>query len=211
MSNVEILEFRKIQESTQTPGPKCNRCFYDIIWDKPTSEQLYGPGKNRPFEMTKGTGHTCPIDQQNNYITRKGYTKDNVTNKVIWIGMTGSLPPPPPQQEQQMQFTQSAIPSSSSADRTIKLPAQPNSIIDIAAQMGGLTNSVKQLAAAYEAVAMRQNEEIAKLKTIVDEYIRHNPLESSFLELTKRMMSYLPEAELGPKTADQYKVGFEST
>ena len=59
-TQVEIIEFRKIQENVQTPGPKCNRCFFDIIWDKPTSEQLFGIGKNRPFEMTKGTGHTLP-------------------------------------------------------------------------------------------------------------------------------------------------------
>ena len=58
---------------------------------------------------------------------------------------------------------------------------------------------------------MKQNEEITKLKTIVDEYIRHNPLESSFLELTKLMISKLSVEELGPKRADEYKVGFEST
>lgn len=191
-TQVEIQEFRKLQENTQTPGPKCNRCFYDIIWDKAYSESING-GRNKPFEMTKGTGHTCPIDQQNNYITRQGYTKDNITGKVIWIGGGSSSSSPAPQQQH--------------------FPAAPTPIgsTDIAAQIGGLTNSVKQLAAAYESVAARQNEEIAKLKTIVDEYIRHNPLESSFLELTKRMLSYLPEAEMLPKTADQYKVGFEST
>ena len=200
-TQVEIQEFRKLQENTQTPGPKCNRCFYDIIWDKAYSESING-GRNKPFEMTKGAGHTCPIDQQNNYITRQGYTKDNITGKVIWIGSGGPAPQSssttPPQQQQQHYQQQFATMTG-------------NSTSDIAAQIGGLTNSVKQLAAAYEQVAARQNEEIAKLRVLVDEYIRHNPLESSFLELTKRMLSYLPEAELGPKRADEYKAGFEST
>ncbi len=188
---VQIQEFRKIQEGVQTPGSKCRNCFYDIIWDKPTSEQKNGIGKNWPFEMDKGFQHSCPKDEHDHYITRQGYTKDNNTGKVIWIG-SGS---PPPQQQQ--------LTTSSSNGGTTST--------DISAQIGGLTNSIKQLTTAYEQIAMKQNEEIAKLKTIVDEYIRHNPLESSFLELTKRMMSYLPEVELGPKTADQYKAGFEST
>ena len=79
------------------------------------------------------------------------------------------------------------------------------------AQIGGLTNSIEQLAAAYNTMVTKQNQDIAALKTMVDEYIKHNPLEKSFLELTKQMMSYLPEAEFQPRTADQYKVGFEST
>lgn len=185
---VEIQEFRKIQENVQTPGPKCRNDFYDIIWDKQTSEQKNGIGKNWPFEMSKDFQHVCPIDSQNNYVTRQGYTKDITTGKVIWIGSP------------QPQAGQSQLPQTTTSPAT-----------DIAAQIGGLTNLIKQLTTAYEQVAMKQNEEISKLKTIVDEYIRHNPLESSFLELTKRMLSYLPEAELGPKTADQYKVGFEST
>lgn len=192
-TQTEINEFRKLQENTQTPGPKCNRCFFDIIWDKPTSERLFGPGKNRPFEVNNSTGHTCPIDQQNNYMTRPGYTKDNVTAKVIWIGGGGGQTQLPYQPQQQPQQYGQAPPA------------------DISAQLGGLTNSIKQLAAAYEAVAMKQNDEINRLAIIIDEHIRHNPLESSYLELTKMIINKISKDDLGPRTADQYKVGFEST
>ena len=195
---VEIIEFRKLQENVQTPGPKCRNCFYDIIWDKSTSEQKNGLGKNWPFEMTKSFQHSCPVDQHNNYITRQGYTKDNTTGKVIWIGG--------PSQQQPQQAGQTSL---------SQHPQQPATdgvtLTTVMAQIGGLTNSIEQLAAAYNTMVTKQNQDIATLKTIVDEYIRHNPLESSFLELTKLMISKLSIEELGPRTADQYKVGFEST
>lgn len=200
MSDVQIAEFRKLQENVQTPGPKCRNCFYDIIWDKDYAQKLFG--KNRPFEMSKPTTHTCPRDEHDQYIMRHGYGLIN--EKVTWMGGPTQNPPagqsqlstgsPPPSQQQQQQFA-TAIGSS-----------------DISAQIAGLTNSINQLTDEYQKVAAKQNEDIIRLRTIVDEYIRHNPLESSFLELTRRMMSYLPEAELGPKRADEiYKTEFEST
>lgn len=72
MSTKEIVvKLHTEQDNKETEGNKCNRCAYDIIWDKPNAERIFG--KNRPFEADNTTAHTCDKDDQDNVILRKGY------------------------------------------------------------------------------------------------------------------------------------------
>ena len=194
---VEIQEFRKLQENTQTPGPKCNRCFYDIIWDKAYSESING-GRNKPFEMTKGAGHTCPIDQQNNYITRQGYTKDMGSGKVIWIGGGANptqtkLPPSPPLQGI------SQGPDIYSIESLIK------------EQIGQLSQHYMAFQDEYKKIVQAQSQEILTLKGIITEYIAHNPTEGVLKTLVSELIRYMPEPALRPRSAAELKEALNIT
>jgi hypothetical protein len=179
---VTIQEFRNIQEGVQTPGPKCNRCYYDIIWAREYSEQLFGVGKNKPFEMEKPQIHICPKDDQGNIITRKGYTKDQTTNKVIWIGSGGAGANP-----QQQTFQPNKTPISSSI--TV---LTPDIITSFQEQIQGLGAAIQELYASQK-----------RIETVINNYMAYNPTEKSFNNLIDALLKYLPEPELKPITADR--------
>lgn len=173
-STIDVTQLHKQQDNVETSGSKCNRCAYDIIWDKPTAEKLFG--KNRPFESDNITPHTCDKDSQGNPIVRKGY--------AIRDGKAYCLNPV-------------QVPQSNKGQQQLSVaPA------DVQPQIIELIKQIESLKILFGQAVAKQNQDIMDLKAIVQNYTEHNPFAATFSEMVDKMLKYLPDPELGPQTAD---------
>ena len=184
---------KQAQDNVETPGAKCNRCFYDIIWDKEGAIKQFG--KNRPYQPDHQTPHSCETDNQNNIVTRPGYGLIDGKVKFLLSKTTSSSP------------NTSSLPA---GQQTIKnLGPNGVDIYSIEAlikeQIGQISQHYAAFMEEYKKIIQAQAQDIASIKAVVSEYITHNPTEGALKMIISEMIKYLPEPALAPKIASDLK------
>ena len=175
---------KQAQDNIETPGAKCNRCFYDILWDKENAIKQFG--KNRPYAPDHQTPHSCEMDSQNNVVTRPGYGL--IDGKVKCL-----IPPKPAGQQQILQ---------NMGPNGVDLFAIESLIKE---QIGQLSQHYMAFHEEYKKIVQTQSQEILTLKGIITSYIEHNPTEGVLKTLISELIRYLPEPALRPRSAAELK------
>jgi hypothetical protein len=177
---------KQAQDNIETPGAKCNRCFYDILWDKENAIKQFG--KNRPYAPDHQTPHSCEVDSQGLIVTRPGYG--------LIDGKVKCLRPPKPADQQQKQLVQSMGPNG------VDLFAIESLIKE---QISQLSQHYMAFHEEYKKIVQTQSQEILTLKGIITSYIEHNPTEGVLKTLISELIRYLPEPALRPRSAAELK------
>jgi hypothetical protein len=183
-----IQEVREEQANRETSGPKCNRCAYDVTWNPQQAQKDFG--KNRPYEAGLKDAHECPKDQSGYTLVRPGYqiiqTPEGKSKAICLIA-----------QSQQQTFPSSSSSSESPSYATSSL------LNEMQEQIQDLKSVIENLTMETSKLITKQNEDITILKTTVQNHIQFNPLAPMFDSLINKLIQYLPESEMKPKTADE--------
>ena len=187
---------KQAQDNIETPGAKCNRCFYDIIWDKENAIQKFG--KNRPFQTDHQSPHTCEMDSQNNIVTRQGYGLiDGKVKFLLQSKQTASVSLPPGQQQMIKNMGPNGV-DLYAIEALIK------------EQIGQLSQHYMAFMDEYKKIVQAQSQEIQTLKGIITEYIQHNPTEGALKMIISELLKYMPERGLRPRSAAELKEALSS-
>jgi hypothetical protein len=173
---------KQAQDNVETPGAKCNRCFYDIIWDKENAIKAFG--KNRPYQPDHQTPHSCEMDAQNNIVTRPGYGLIDGKVRFLLSKTPSSLPP---------------------GQQTIRnLGPNGVDIYSIEAmvkeQIGQISQHYLSFQEEYKKMVSEQSIRITEIKNMIYQYIEHNPTEGAMRMIISEMIKYLPEPVLTKPT-----------
>lgn len=187
-----ILESREGQQNTETSGPKCNRCYFDITWSPEQAQVDFG--KNRPYEKSFSDAHDCPKDENGNITKRQGYELGPDGKKVICLIA----------QKQQTRF-----PSSPQASSIKSSDAVIANLNDVKRELAIISNNIGTLAVEQSRLIQKQNDDIVAIKGIVEMYVQHNPVSTQLADLIGVFVKLLPNSALGPRPADEY-AGMES-
>jgi len=179
---------KQAQDNIETPGAKCNRCFYDIIWDKENAIKQFG--KNRPFQTDHQSPHSCEMDSQNNIVTRPGYGL--IDGKVKFLLSNQAKPAAVGQQQIVKNMGPNGV-DIYSIETLIK------------EQISQLSQHYMAFMDEYKKIVQAQSQEIQTLKGIITEYIQHNPTEGALKMIISEFLKYMPEPALRPRTAAELK------